>query len=109
MATVELSIPAAVRTRGSGVARYTLDGSVYIVTYQYNQREGRWTLDLADVDGVAIVSGVALVPAWGLLDLVTDARRPPGSLMLLGPSGDSTIPGLSELGVLVRLYYYEAA
>lgn len=108
MATVELTIPDIIRTRGSGRARYTLDGSVYRFTFQYNQREGRWTLDVADVDGTAIVSGLALVCLWGLLELVTDSRRPPGELMLVGPAGSNGPPGLADLGVTQKLYYYEA-
>jgi hypothetical protein len=108
MATYELTIPDLVRTRGSGRARYTLDGSVYAFTFQFNEREGRWTVDVADVDEDPIVSGLALVPLWGLLELVTDARRPPGELMLVGAPGDVSPPGLADLGVSKRLLYYEA-
>lgn len=109
MTVVEMQIPDLVRTRGSGRARYTLDGSVYQVTFQFNQREGRWTMDVADVDGTNIVTGIALVCLWGLLGLVTDARRPPGEMMLVGPSGSNEPPGLADLGVTQKLYYYEAS
>ncbi len=109
MATYELTIPDLVRARGSGTARYELDGSVFTLTFQYNQRMGRWSLSVADVDEDPIVSGLALVPLWGLLELVTDARRPLGELMIVGPPGSVAPPTLTNLGVEMKLFYYEAS
>lgn len=108
MAVIELTVPEVVRTRGSGRARYILDGAVYVLTFQFNQREGRWTIDLADTNEIAITTGISAVCLWGLLGLITDARRPAGELMIVGPPGNQTPPSLTELGSTKKLYYYEA-
>ena len=82
MATVEVRIPDAARTAGSAVFKAALDGVTFTFRLQWNQRASTWSISLADADDVAIASGIALVPAWDLLGLVTDTRRPLGSLML---------------------------
>lgn len=108
MATITVGIPKAVRTTGSARFRVALDGSTYAVRVQWNQREARWTLDLADVDSSPIVSGVPLVVGWSLLSLVTDSRKPPGDLVVYRLDGGADEPGLDELGTAVALLYYEA-
>lgn len=109
MAKVEVRIPDAARTTGSVVFKATLDGVTFNLRLQWNQRASTWSLSLADADDVAIVSGLALVPAWDLLGLVTDTRRPLGSLMLWRSDGSFEHPDLSNLGTVCKLYYYEAA
>jgi hypothetical protein len=109
MATLELAIPPTANTAGSVRWRVRLEGSDYVLTAQWNQREALWTLDLADVDSVAIVSGLVLVPLWPLLALVTDARRPPGELMIWQPDGNMEPPTLAGLGAASKLIYYEGA
>lgn len=109
MATLEIPIPPIANTTGSVRFRVRLEGVDYLLTLQWNQRQGTWSLDVSDVDEVAIVSGVALVPFWSLLELVTDTRKPPGTLMLWRPDGADQLPTLTDLGQSSRLLYYEAA
>lgn len=108
MATVEVRIPDAARTAGSAVFKAALDGVTFTFRLQWNQRASTWSISLADADDVAIASGIALVPAWDLLGLVTDTRRPLGSLMLWRSDGSFDHPSLTNLGTVCRLYYYEA-
>jgi hypothetical protein len=109
MATIEIAIPPIANTTGSVRWRVRLDGRDYVFTAQWNERETVWTLDVADVDLAAIVSGVVLVPAWPLLTLVTDARRPPGELTIWQSDGNANPPTLAGLGTASKLLYYEGA
>ncbi len=104
----EVVIPQIARDRGSCRQRQQLDGIEFELTFQFNQREARWTLDVADVDGTTIVAGIALVPFWDLLWRVTDERRPPGKLMLASAISRDP-PGLTELGTSSTLLYYDLA
>lgn len=108
MATQIIGIPKLARTTGSARFRVSLDGSTYALRVQWNQREGRWSLDVSDSSGTPIVMGIALVTGWSLLSLVTDARKPPGDLVVRRMDGGSGEPGLDELGAVVDLLYYEA-
>jgi hypothetical protein len=109
MATVEIPIPSVVNVTGSAIFRVRLDGQDYVMTLQWNQRARSWTLDVKDVDSSLIVAGVKLVPFWPLLRLVTDERKPPGTLMLWNPDGGQAYPTLTGLGTTSKLVYYEAA
>lgn len=97
----------------NGVAHWTqrtaLDGRDYQLTLDWSQREGKWRLDLADQDGVAIRSGIALVVNWQLLAGVTDTRRPPGELVLVDTMGRAEDPGFADLGSRFVLLYFAAA
>ncbi len=109
MATLELAIPPTANTTGNATWRVRLDTRDYVLTLQWNERETLWTLDVADSDSAPIVSGLVLVPLWALLDLVTDARRPPGQLQVWNPDGNPEPPTLAGLGTASKLLYYEAA
>lgn len=108
MATLEIKIPDIARTTGSVACRVSLDGVSFTLRFQWVARAGTWSMSLSDADDVAIVSGLALVPAWDLIGLVTDSRRPAGSLMLWRSDGSFVHPGLADLGTVAKLYYYEA-
>lgn len=79
--------------------RTALDGVDYLMTFRWSQREGVWSLDIADLDGVAIVSGLVLVVGVSLLRGVVDTRRPAGELVVVDTSGASDRdPGFDDLG-----------
>lgn len=109
MATIEVRIPDVARTSGSVVTKALLDGVTFTLRLQWNSRAGTWSMSVADADDVAIVSGLTIVPAWDLLSLVTDDRRPLGKLMLWRSDGSFAHPALADLGTVCKLYYYEAA
>jgi hypothetical protein len=109
MAALEISIPPIANTAGNVRTRVRLDGAAYVLRFQWNQREATWTLDLYDADSVAIVTGLVLVPSWPLLSLVTDARRPPGELVVWQPDKSQAAPTLASLGSTSKILYYEAA
>ena len=97
-----------------GVSRWSqrtaLDGRDYLLTFDWCQRDGRWRLDVADADGVAIVSGVTLVTRGHPLAGVIDTRRPAGDLVVVDATGANDLdPGFADLGARFRLVYFTAA
>lgn len=74
----------------------------------FNARDRHWYLSLADSDGEPIQGciGRRLVAEWLVLRS-TDARRPPGELVMSG--GQDAPPGLTTIGQGQALYYVEAS
>lgn len=101
-----IPIPDIVRARGSATQQSQMSGRVYVFTWQWNQRLGRWTMGLADQDGVAIASGLVLVTDFPLLSLVTDERKPPGTLAVYDTQTPATDPTLDSLGVRHLMLYW---
>jgi hypothetical protein len=107
-------IPTSI-VESSYVQRTSLDGREYQLTFQWNQRESKWYLDIRDQDGDDIVVGIKLVANFSLVARVADARIPPGMLIasdltvVPGDGKTSYDPGLRELGTRVVLLYYPVA
>jgi hypothetical protein len=90
----------------------TLDGTPFLLSFFYSQREDRWYLLLSTVDGDPIYGGVKLVPNWPLFAQCVDARLPGGQFVVVSSSAtDDTPPGLEELvdGARCQLCYVPAA
>lgn len=86
--------------------RTLLDGREYILTFDYNGREDRWYMTVADIDGSAIYRGVKMVTGIPLLARCADRRRPAGDFMVIGP----TDPGFEQWGTdgtAVLVYFTE--
>jgi hypothetical protein len=84
-----------------------LDGVTYLLTFRWNDRQEMWFLTVSDIDGDAIVSGLAMVQNWSLLRLVTDERRPPGRLVVFNT--ENRDPTLTDFGRSAALIYLEEA
>jgi hypothetical protein len=106
MTALVLPIPSIVNTRGSATLRTQLDGRDYVVVLQWNQRQQRWSMDVADQDGDMIAAGIVLVVDFPLLSLVTDERRPPGTLAVIDPQSPRIDPTLESLGSRHLVCYY---
>lgn len=96
--------------QSSWTQRTALDGVDFILTFDWCQRFGHWRLDIADAQGVAIKTGVALTAdVMPLLGLV-DPRRPKGELMVVDRTGATDAdPGFADLGGRFLLAYFSAA
>lgn len=81
-----------------------LDGVLFQVAFQHNDREDRWYLDLRTADGVPIRSGIKLVSNFPLLRLVAQPSRPRGELVVINTQSDDN-PALRDLGDLIELAY----
>ena len=89
------------------VERVRLSGRDFLLTFDWNGREARWYLSIATAEGVPIVSGIKLVCNWPLLRTNVSAERPAGELFCLSAEKSTEPPGFADLGVRVRLLYYE--
>lgn len=86
-----------------------LGGRDYLLTFRWNQRSGRWTVDVATESGNMIAAGRALVPLMPVLRGVRDDRAPEGTLVLVDQQesaeglGDPTFTSLGARHVLLFL------
>jgi len=76
-----------------------LEGTDYLMTFTYSQREDCYYLSVATPDGIALATGVKIVANWPLLHRFADDRLPPGELMCIAntPVTDPA-PGLGQIG-----------
>lgn len=92
-------VPCSPDGRSSWSQITDLDGVSFVLTFSWSQREGRWLLDLADAEGAAIRSGLALVAGQPLLRGLVDTRRPAGELVVVDTTGATDLdPGFNDLG-----------
>lgn len=75
----------------------TFEGSSYVMQFDFNQRACSWYLSIADRYGVDIYNGIKLVCGFPLLRKCSDLRRPPGELIVLSSTQDTSPPGMVEL------------
>jgi hypothetical protein len=95
-----------------GTARWTqrtsIAGRDYELTFDWNERAGRWSLSIADQDGDPLATGVVLVTSYPLLRGVIDPRRPPGDLAVVDTTGANDLePGFTDLGARFVLAYFD--
>lgn len=87
--------------------RVTLDGKEYLFRFDWNGREGRWYLDIGDIDENWIVTGIKIIANWPLLRRLVDPRKPPGDLLAVDYSAlGGEPPALTDLGRRVKLIYF---
>lgn len=87
--------------------RTTLGGVEFVLRFYWNDRVGRWHLDISDQEGDPIVVGLVVVIGVPLNRTVTDIRRPRGAILAIDPTGENTDPGKLDLGSRVLLIYVE--
>lgn len=75
----------------------TLDGTAYILSFNFNQICACWYLDLATIDGELVAPGLKLVCNWDLLLKSASPLRPPGTLIVCSNTTDDSTPGLNDL------------
>lgn len=87
----------------------TLDGSDYVLDFEWSQREACWYISVLDQNETPIATGIKIVVEWDLLRLCVHDARPPGKLVAHDTSGQGIDAGFDELGTRVELLYFEAA
>lgn len=86
-----------------------LDGTPYVLDFDWNERAGSWALGVSLVDGTVLVAGRRIVVGYPLLNRFKDPRLPRGVLMAMDTSNQDADPGEAELGARVQLVYIDAA
>ena len=90
----------------------TLEGTTYVLTFQFNWTTSAWYMSIADASGVDIYNGVKFTVGIPLLFRCKDIRRPPGELFIISNTTDTSPPGLFDLlpgSGRCQLYYIDAA
>ena len=84
-----MAVEIPIEETGPHIEQVTdLEGTSFVFTFRWNEREQRWYLDLRDTDGAAILLGVKMVANWQILRLLVDSdRRPPGEIIVQDTSG----------------------
>jgi hypothetical protein len=70
----------------------TFEGTKYTLFFTFNQRAACWYMSIADADGVDIYNGVKLVIGPLLLAKCKDVRAPPGGLIVISSTTDTSPP-----------------
>jgi hypothetical protein len=81
--------------------RLTLEGSEFVLRFDYNGKEDRWYLSVYDGDANPIRRGVKIVVNQNVLRQCVHAGKPKGLLIFFGEEN----PTFSALGRIVKLYY----
>jgi len=85
-----------------------LDGTVFILTLNYNSRDSFWYLDIKDADGVDIRSGIKGVVNWPLTLGMVEEALPPGDLYFIRTDNTANEILKAELGTDGLLVYEES-
>jgi hypothetical protein len=75
-----------------------MDGSDFQLTFAYNPRDGFWYVDVADVAGNPIRSGLKCVINYPLMRLCKEQGRPLGEIFVIDPRPTSEETGLDGFG-----------
>jgi len=87
----------------------TLGGSDFNLTFNWNEREGFWYMDIADAASEPILSGLKIVADWDLTSRFTDSRLPDGRIITIDQTGGGADPGRDDLGGRVLLIFVETS
>lgn len=102
-----IEIPTTFAGEAHVEQRTTLSGRDFVLRFDWNQRDGHWTLGLYQPNGDAIITGLKLVVSWPLLGARTEALRPPGELLVVDTQVPAIDPGFADLGARHSLIYVE--
>jgi hypothetical protein len=102
-----LNIPIK-RDAASWTQRMTLDGLSYTLDFAWNGRDGAWYLGIYDAIGEPLLLSRKIVTNRPLLKRMRFiAGLPAGELFASDPAGLIEYPGYDELGLAVKLLYFE--
>ena len=106
MALVQLPVSS---DRANYEFKTTLDGEKYTLSFRFNNRAGRWIMDIKTATGTVIVAGIPLLAGVDFLaQFQTKTDLPQGSLFLVNLTDENTSPGRDDLGVNTLLMYRKA-
>lgn len=97
----------------NGVPHWTqrtqLDGTEYLLTFDWNQRAGHWSLSIADIDGEALHTGIVLVTGMALLNHNAGVGSNLREFIVIDNFADTGLgtldPGFADLGDRFSLVY----
>jgi hypothetical protein len=85
----------------------TLDGVLYYLSFEWNERGQFWTMDIYDQDQVALVLGTRMITNVDLLGKYKIAGLPKGIFLITDTSGKNLDASVDNFGIIVKLFYRE--
>lgn len=85
-----------------------LEGEVFTLNFQFNDRDQAWYFDIEDFTGVPIRSGVKIVSDFPLTRLLASQERPAGEFIGTTTTVDDRDPLEEDLGSRVLFTYVES-
>jgi hypothetical protein len=104
MATLELPVRPE---EYSYLFTLDLDGTTYTMRFKYNERMGRWMMEIGDVSNVDAINGIPMQINANLLRQIVVADKPQGTFFLLDESGQELETTLENFGISHKLTYDE--
>ena len=86
----------------------TLEGIIYFLAFEWNERGQYWSMDILDQDQNHLVAGVRMTVNVDLLGRFKNTQLPAGVFLLLDSSGKNLDPSASNFGTVVELFYAES-
>ncbi len=100
MITIPITDPTPRFTQG-----VDLDGVSYVLSFEWNDRDETWSMNVLNSDSVPLVTGVGLRIGLPLLNRYTSVAGPAGVLEVIDTTGQDLDPGFADLGDRVQLVY----
>ena len=81
-----------------------LGGTSYQLTFAWNQYAACWVMDMADSNGVAVITGMPVVTGLDLLAQYAYLQIA-GRLLVQTDSNPDGVPTVANLGITGRVYF----
>lgn len=87
----------------------TLDGTDYLLRFEWCERERRWYMDLETLDGTVLATAIKVCADRPLTQRLTNDVRPAGMLWCIDRTGQGADPDLRDLGRRCLIMYVDGA
>lgn len=87
--------------------RYTveIESVVYMLQFHFNDRMGRWIMDILTPSQVVILAGIPMLTDTDLIGRFQNKALPPGYFLVVDNTGKHRNPDFDNFGTDVKLYY----
>lgn len=85
-----------------------LEQVIYTLSICYNDRTGFWYMDIADQNGLNLLTGIKLVHGILLTNQYPSTSLPPGQFFIFDTTDQNSDPGRDTLGKIHKLFYRES-
>lgn len=86
--------------------RVTLNGTDFILKFDWADRESRFYMSIFDANGIVITAGIKLISGWPLLTRETLPNAPQGNFVVVDPENEP--PQLADFGLRSTLCWLPA-
>jgi len=108
---VAVVIPPGVPSDGCFTIRTALGGASFTLTIRYNARMDRWLMDVADSNGMTLLSGQPILTGWTVFGTFFNKipGLPSGAMVAVDLTGNGADPTEFTLGGNVPIFYIPAS